>query len=72
MRKYLIAAALVAAFALPASAATTYYVGLVAKSNKCEVTSTKPDGVKVKMIGTATYSTKAKASAAMKAAADCK
>ncbi len=71
-RKLMLATALVAAFALPAAAATKYYVGQVVKTNKCEVTSTKPDGVKIKMIGTAMYSSKAKAETALKAAAACK
>ena len=34
-RKYLLAAALISAFAVPAFAATTYYVGQDAKTHKC-------------------------------------
>ena len=61
-RKLLIAAAAVATLAAPAFAATTYYVGMDTASKKCEVTSTKPDGTKITLVGSPdTYATKAKA-----------
>ena len=76
MRKYLITAAIVAAFVAPAAsaamAATTWYVAMDAKSKKCSVTKTKPDGTKMTMVGTDTYKTKADATKAEKAdAKDC-
>ncbi len=71
-RKYLLTAALVASFAAPAFAATTYYVAQSATTHKCSVTSKKPDGKKVIMIGTDTYTTKADATKAMGAADECK
>ena len=71
-RKYLLAAALVAAFAAPTFAATSYYVAHDAKTHKCSVATTKPDGKTMMMIGTAAYSTEAAATAAMKAAKECK
>jgi hypothetical protein len=74
---------LAVAFAAPATAATTtpaqpmktmhtYYVGKVVKTKKCEVTTHKPDGKTVMMVGKDTYKTKAEAETAMKAAAECK
>jgi hypothetical protein len=69
MRKYLLTGAIIAAFVAPAMAATTWYVGMDAKSKKCSVTKTKPDGTKMMMVGgdTAMYKTKKDATAAMKA-----
>ncbi len=72
LRKIVVAAALTTVLVAPALAATTYYVEQNAKSHKCSVTSHKPDGKKFTMIGTDTYKTKADASKAMKAAAECK
>jgi len=72
MRKYFITAALIASFAAPAFAATTYYVAENAKTKKCSVTTKKPDGKTYLMVGTPdTYTKKSDATAAMKAAADC-
>ena len=71
-RKYLLAAALVAAFAVPSFAATSYYVAQDAKTHKCSVVTTKPDGTAMMMIGTAAYPTEAAATTAMKAAKECK
>ena len=66
------AAALVAAFAAPSFAATTFYVQQDAKTHKCSVSSTKPDGKATMMIGKAGYTSQAAADAAMKAAKECK
>ena len=71
-RKYLLAAALVATFAAPSFAAVTFYVQQDAKTHKCSVATTKPDGKATMMIGTASYATQAAADAAMKAAKECK
>ncbi len=71
-RKYLLAAALIGAFAVPAFAATTYYVAQDAKTHKCSVSDKKPDGTTMMMIGTASYPTQAAAETAMKAAKECK
>jgi len=71
MRKYLITGAILAAFVAPAAtaamAATTWYVAMDAKTKKCSVTSKKPDGTKIMMVGTDTYKTKADATKAEKA-----
>lgn len=84
MNKTLISAigvAVALAFAGSAVAATkthkpapakTYYVGQLAKSKKCEVTSHKPNGKTVMMIGKSTYKSVADAKKAMEAAPDCK
>jgi hypothetical protein len=72
MRKYLLTGALIAAFVAPAMAATsTWYVAMDAKSKKCSVTSKKPDGTKMMMVGTDSFKSKKDASAAMKADKDC-
>ena len=67
MRKLMLTVALAASFAAPAFAATSYYVAQDATSHKCSVTTKKPDGKKVLMIGTSSYKTKAEATTAMKA-----
>ena len=72
MRKYLVTAALALSLAAPAFAATTFYVQQDAKTHKCSVSSTKPDGKALMMIGTATYKSQTDAEAAMKAAKECK
>jgi hypothetical protein len=71
-RKYLLAGALVVTFAAPSFAATTFYVQQDAKTQKCSVATTKPDGTKLVMVGKVTYTTQAAADAAMKAAKECK
>ena len=80
IRKALIATAIVAAFAVPAFAATkttktttkAYYVEQSVKTNRCYITMHKPNGKTLKEIGTSSYPTRAKAFAAMKAAPQCK
>jgi len=71
-RIYLLTAVLVAAFAMPALAATEYFVAQDATTKACSVVNAKPDGTKMMMIGTASYKTTADADAALKAAAECK
>ena len=81
----LVAAAVVAAFAIPAVAATTtttktvkktsaatYYVEQSAKTHRCYVVAHKPNGKTMMEVGTSSYPTRAKAMAAMKAATACK
>ena len=72
-RNLALAAALAASFAAaPAFAAASYYVGKDVKTAKCSVSTKKPDGTKVTMVGTASYKTKAEATTAMKAdTTDC-
>jgi hypothetical protein len=71
-RKIVVAAALTTALVAPAFAATSYYVEQSVKTQKCSVTSHKPNGKTFKMIGADTYKTKAAATTAMKADAECK
>jgi hypothetical protein len=70
MKKYMIASALIVAFAAPALAAD-YYVALRVGGGGCEVMNTEPtDTKKYKMMGK--YSSEAQATAAMAAMKECK
>ena len=71
MKKYLVAAALIVAFATPALAAD-YYVALRLGGGgaKCEIMTTVPDTKTHKMMGK--YSSEADAKAAMAKMAECK
>jgi hypothetical protein len=70
MKKYIVAAALIIAFAAPALAAD-YYVALRVGGGGCEVMTTEPtDAKKYKMMGK--YSSEADAKAAMAKMAECK
>jgi hypothetical protein len=71
MKKYLVAAALIVAFATPALAAD-YYVALRLGGGaaKCEVMTTEPDTKTYKMMGKYTSETDAKA--AMAKMPECK
>jgi hypothetical protein len=70
MKKYLVAAARIVAFATPTLAAD-YYVALRIGGGGCEVMSTEPtDTKKYKMMGK--YSSEAQAKAAMATLKECK
>jgi opacity protein-like surface antigen len=71
MKKYLVAAALIVAFATPALAAD-YYVALRLGGGaaKCEVMTTEPDTKTYKMMGK--YTSEADAKAAMAKMPECK
>ncbi len=71
MKKYLVAAALLVAFATPALAAD-YYVALRLGGGaaKCEVMTTEPDTKTYKMMGK--YTSEADAKAAMAKMPECK
>jgi hypothetical protein len=70
MKKYLISAALIIAFAAPALAAD-YYVALRVGGGGCEVMTTQPTDTKMyKMMGK--YSSEAQAKAAMATMKECK
>jgi len=69
MKKYLVAAALIVAFATPALAAD-YYVALKVGGGGCEVMNTEPTDAKThKMMGK--YSSEAAAKAAMATMKEC-
>ena len=70
MHKYVVVAAMLAAFATPVLAAE-YYVGKKTTGG-CKIVQTKPDGQSLVMVGTGSYPTKDDADAAKKAAAECK
>ena len=72
MRKYLVAAVLIGAFAMPALAVETgggkYFVGLDTTSHKCSVVTEMAEGMK--MMGE--YDSKEAAEAAMAEMEECK
>lgn len=70
--KIVVAASLVAAFSMPAFAATEYWVAKDAATHKCEIVEAKPDGVKMMEVGKTAHETKENAEKAMKASAECK
>ncbi len=70
--KYIVIAATLASFSLPAMAATEFYIAKNESTKKCEVTEAKPDGKALMMIGKNAFKTKADAETALKAATDCK
>jgi hypothetical protein len=72
MHKFALAAALVVALSAPAfAAAAEYYVALDTSTNKCRVMSTKPDGMKQKMVGSGAYETMAQAQNAIQSLTEC-
>jgi hypothetical protein len=71
MQKYLIAGLLVAGMVSPAFAAE-FYVAQSASTHKCSVTSKKPDGKSMMLVGTETFKSKPDAMKAMKGMAECK
>ena len=72
IRKMMIAGVAVAAFTLPALAATEFYVAKDAATQKCAVMDTKSDEKAAMAVGTVSYASKEDADAAMKAAPECK
>ena len=66
MPRFVVAAALLA-ITSPALAAE-YYVAKDPLTQACSVTTEKPDGTKLVMVGTSAYATKAEAKATKKAA----
>lgn len=70
--KIVVAASLVAAFSMPAFAATDYWVAKNAATKKCEVVDKKPDGTKMMDAGNKMYASQANAQRAMKELAACK
>ena len=72
IRKLILASAAVAVLAMPAFAATEFFVAKDAATKKCAVSDKKPDGKAMMMIGKVSFKTAADATAAMKTAADCK
>jgi hypothetical protein len=76
VRRTLLTAAMLAAFAMPALAAApkakTYYAEQSVKTQACYVVPWKPSGMTATMIGTDSYSSMGKAAAAIKADTNCK
>ncbi len=71
MKRTLLAGTLALAAALPAFAAEQYFVALDTSLNQCRVMSTEPDGMKMKMIGGASFQSLAEATAAMQTLPEC-
>lgn len=71
MKKYAIAALLVAGLATPALAAQ-FYVAQNTSSHKCSIVSQKPDGKSLTQVGSDGYKTRAAAETAMKGMSQCK
>ena len=73
MYKYVVAAMLVALVPTTCLAEGPYYLArdTSVKGVKCRVLEEKPDGVKMIMIGTATYATRQEAKTFKKAAPEC-
>jgi hypothetical protein len=71
MYKYIVAALLVAFVPTACLAGGEFYVAQDASTKKCKVVDEKPDGVKLVMIGTSTYPTRAEAKTAKKASTEC-
>jgi hypothetical protein len=71
MQKYLIAGLLVAGMVSPAFAAE-FFVAQSASTHKCSVTSKKPDGKAMMLVGTDIYKSKPDAMKAMKGMSECK
>jgi hypothetical protein len=69
MRKYLVAAALIAGFATPAFAIETFYIMFDNTANKCSIMDKQESDAKYKMMGQ--YKSKAEAEAAMKTMKEC-
>jgi hypothetical protein len=71
MYKYILAAAFVVSTSAVCLAAQEFYVIKDPKAKGCEIDREKPDGVTKVMVGTSSYSSRADAKAAKKAAPEC-
>jgi hypothetical protein len=70
MQRYLVVSCLLVLSASPVLAAE-YYVGRNVSTGECKVSTTKPDGKTMVMVGTSSYPTKAEAKTAKQAATEC-
>jgi hypothetical protein len=71
MYKYVLAAAFFVSTSAVCFAAQEFYVVTDQKGHGCEINHEKPDGVTKIMVGTSSYSTRADAKAAKRAAPEC-
>jgi hypothetical protein len=71
MKKYMIAALLVAGFATPAFAAE-YYVAQNTSTHKCSIVAHKPNGKTLTMLGAEGFKSKSQAESALKGMSECK
>jgi hypothetical protein len=71
MTKSLLAGALALGLASPALAAQEFFVALDTSANECRVIMTQPDGVTMKQVGDASYSSLADAQNAISRLPEC-
>jgi len=71
MTKSLLAGALVLGLTTPALAAEEFFVALDTTANQCRVMMTQPDGVIMRMVGSASYSSLDEAQAAISNLPEC-
>lgn len=71
MTKFLLAGALVLGLTTPAIAAEEFFVALDTTANQCRVMMTQPDGVVMRMVGPASYSSLDEAQAAISNLPEC-
>ena len=73
MKKYLLAAALIVGFTMPALAVETFFImfdnSMKGQPNACQIMTSKPSGSKYKMMGE--YKSKGEAETAMHSMKEC-
>ena len=73
MKKYLVAAVLIASFAAPVLAVETFFImfdnSMKGQPNACQIMTSKPSGSKYKMMGE--YKSKGEAETAMHSMKEC-
>jgi hypothetical protein len=69
MKKYLVAAALIVGFSVPALAVETFYIMFDNSMKGCSIMTEQPSDAKYKMMGK--YGSKAEAETAMKSMKEC-
>jgi hypothetical protein len=71
MSRFFVVSAVLLALATPALAAE-FFLAKDPATGKCSISTEKPDGTKLVMVGTESYPTKEEAKVAKKASAECK
>jgi hypothetical protein len=71
MYKYILAGVLIMVASATCLAAGTFYVAQDPTTKHCTVVAEKPDGVKMVMIGTTSYTSRKEAKTARKASTEC-
>lgn len=71
MKRVFFAVLITGVLALPALAATEYFVARDVATKQCSIVEAKPDGTTMTMVGASSYPTKDDAQAAMNTAPEC-